>query len=315
MKIASIVLIRFGALRQFVFAAVCGMPAVFAMQLSSPTLESSPRFESTANEVTQVFTVLDRKGKPVAGLERKDLILSDDGAQVDEVKAFEQESETPLHIAVAIDLSGSVQGRVKYEIDVTTQFLQRVIRPADVGWIVGFNFVPHLVSDWARAREPLLAVTRRYPNAGTAFYDSVIFACKRLADASTNSHRRNVLVVISDGEDNTSHSSFRDTLDTVLRSGIIVLVVYTGYSSPPRELRNLVESTGGELFLGDTKRGVLKGLGRAEQAIRAQYFIAYRPAHFVRDGRFRSVRIRTARANFKVRCRRGYYADPAGTAK
>ncbi|HKR29562.1 MAG TPA: VWA domain-containing protein [Terriglobales bacterium] len=315
MKIASVVLIRCTGLRQFVVAAMCGLPAVCAVQFPSPTLESSPRFESTANEVTQVFTVLDRQGKPVSGLERKDFILSDDGAQVDELRAFEQQSETPLHIAVAIDLSGSVQGRVKYEIDVTTQFLRRVISPVDVGWIVGFNFAPYVVSDWARARENLLEVTRRDPNAGTAVYDTVIFACKRLADATTGAHRRNVLVVISDGEDNTSHSSFGETLEAVLRSGVVVLVVYTGYSSPSAQFRSLAESTGGELFFANTKRGVLKGLARAEHAIRAQYFVAYRPAHFVRDGRFRSVRIRTVSGGFRVRCRRGYYADPSGSAK
>lgn len=76
-------MIRCGALRQFVLSVVCGVPAVdFALQLPSPALESSPPFESTANEVAQVFTVLDRKGKPVAGLEGKDSILSDDGTQV-----------------------------------------------------------------------------------------------------------------------------------------------------------------------------------------------------------------------------------------
>ena len=304
-----------GGLLHLVFIVGCGAPAVFAVQLPSPTPESSPRFESTANEVMQVFTVLDRKGKPVSGLERKDLIVSDDGAQVDELRAFEQQSETPLHIAVAIDLSGSVQARVKYEIDVTTQFLQRVIGPADAGWIVGFNFLPHVVSDWARARETLLAVTRLDPTAGTALYDTVIFACKRLTDANTSSHRRNVLVVISDGEDNTSHSSFGKTLEAALRSGVTVLVVYTGYSSPSREFRSLAESTGGEVFFANTKRGVLKGLARAEQAIRAQYFIAYRPANFVRDGRFRSVHIRTVRNGLRVRCRRGYYADPSDRSK
>lgn len=90
-----------------------------------------------------------------------------------------------------------------------------------------------------------------------------------------------------------------------------MLVVYTGYSSPSRELGKLAEFAGGELFRADTKRGVLRGLSRAEEAIRAQYFVAYRPAPLVRDRRFRSVRIRTDRDGFRVRCRRGYYADPS----
>jgi Ca-activated chloride channel homolog len=307
-RVSQIFLIRFRGLRQFAFAAVCGVSSVLAGQLPAPVEDPPQKFESTIHEVTQIFTVFDRKGNPVAGLERQDFSVSDDGATVNELRAFEQQFDTPLHIAVAIDLSGSVQEKIKYEIDVSTKFLQRVIRPGDDGWIVGFNFVPHLVTDWTQARQILLEVTRRHPGAGTAFYDTAIFACKRLAASGTNSRRRDVLIVISDGEDNTSRSGFSETLETLLRSGVIVLAVYTGYSSPSRELRSLAESTGGKLFYANTKKGVLNGLAKAEQAIRGQYLIAYRPIDFAPDGRFRPVRLRTLRDDLKVRCRRGYYA-------
>lgn len=307
-------LVPWSRLRTLALAAAYGASPLFALQLTSPSVESASRFESTTNEVTHVFTVLDRRGRPVTGLESKDFSVSDDGIVVEELKGFTQQSDTPLHIAMAIDLSGSVHGRVKYEIDLSTKFLQRVIRPTDDGWIIGFNFLQYPVADWTLARDTLTAVARRYPSAGTAFYDTVILACKHLATSGGNSHRRDVLIVISDGEDNASRSGFGETLQTVSRSGVIVLVVYTGNSSSTRELRTLAESTGGEFFYASTKRGVLNGLARAEQAIRGQYLIAYRPASFAPDGRFRSVHIRSLREGLKVRCRRGYYASsPAST--
>ncbi|MFL6439904.1 MAG: VWA domain-containing protein [Terriglobales bacterium] len=308
MKCFQVPIIRRGCLLRFTFVAAWGVSSASAVQVSTPAVDPAPRFESTANEVTQIFTVLDRKGRPVSGLDSKDFSLLDDGAYVQEFKAFEQQSETPLHIAVAIDLSGSVQERVRYEIDVSTKFLQRIIRPSDEGWIVGFNYRSYLVTDWTRARQTLGEVTHREPRAGTAFYDAVMFACRRLASAGTDSHRRDVLVVISDGEDNASRSAFSETLQTVLRSGIVVLVVYTGASFPSRELRTLADATGGELFSANTKRGVLNGLARAEQAVRAQYLIAYRPANFAPDGRFRSIRLRVLRDHLRVRSRSGYYA-------
>ena len=308
MKFFRVPVSRRGCLLRLTFVAVWGVSSAFAVQVSTTPAEPAPRFESTAHEVTQIFTVLDRRGRPVSGLESRDFSLLDDGAYVQEFKAFEQQSETPLHMAVAIDLSGSVQERVRYEIDVSTKFLERIIRPSDEGWIVGFNYKPYLVTDWTRARQTLGEVTRREPRAGTAFYDAVMFACRRLASAGTDSHRRDVLVVISDGEDNASRSAFSETLQTVLRSGIVVLVVYTGASFPSRELRTLADATGGELFSANTKRGVLNGLARAEQAIRAQYLIAYRPANFAPDGRFRSIRLRVLRDHLRVRSRSGYYA-------
>jgi VWFA-related protein len=310
-KFFHVPVIRRGCLLRFTFVAAWGMSSAFAVQLSTPAVDPAPQFESTANEVTQIFTVLDRRGRPVSGLESKDFSLLDEGEYVQEFKAFEQQSETPLHMGVAIDLSGSVQERVRYEIDVSTKFLQRIIRPDDEGWIVGFNYKSYLVTDWTRARQTLGEVTHREPLAGTAFYDAVMFACQRLANAGTDSHRRDVLVVISDGEDNASGSAFGETLQTVLRSGIVVLVVYTGSSFPSHQLRTLAGATGGELFYANTKRGVLSGLARAEQAIRAQYLIAYRPANFAPDGRFRSIRLRVLREHLKVRSRSGYYARSA----
>jgi len=290
-----------------------GNPDQPSSLLSEPSVSVSaddpPRFQSSVTEVNQVFTVLDHKGHPIPDLLRSDFIIKDAGLSVDNVLAFRQQTETPLNIAVAIDLSGSVSSRVGYEVEVTTKFLRRVLRPGDTGRIIGFNYVSYLIEDLTDARRRLLAIHRREPGAGTAFYDAVIFACNRLA-AIPEKNRRDVLVVISDGVDNGSRANFQDALQAGVRKGVIVLVLYTGYDASTRELHTLADMTGGEFFGAATVRGVLNALAKAEQAIRGQYLLAYRPPEFIADGRFRQVSIRPLGKGLRVRCRKGYYADP-----
>lgn len=282
--------------------------------LSGPSVSLTPdepaHFQSSVTEVNQVFTVLDHRGHPISDLMRTDFVIKDAGLSVDNVVAFRQQTETPLNIAVAIDLSGSVSTRIGYEVEVTTKFLRRVLRSGDTGSIIGFNYVSYLIEDLANARNRLRAIHRREPGAGTAFYDAVIFACKRLAEAR-ETNRRDVLVVLSDGVDNGSHANFQLALETAVRKGVIVLVLYTGtYDASTRELHTLAEMTGGQFFSAETVHGVLNALAKAEQAIRGQYLLAYRPPEFIADGRFRLVSIHPLAKGLRVRCRKGYYADP-----
>ena len=307
---AKRILSTFGVL-VIVAAVACAQIPASSLNTVAAAAPSEPplHFQSSVTEVNHVFTVLDRKGHPIPDLRQTDFIIHDSGLSVGNVVAFRQQTETPLNIAVAIDLSGSVSSRVGYEVEVTTKFLKRVLRPGDTGRIIGFNYVSYLIEDLADARSKLLAIHRREPGAGTAFYDAVIFACKSLATAP-ETKRRDVLVVISDGVDNGSRSSFKDALEAAVRSGVIVLVVYTGFDGATRELRSLTDMTGGQFFSTVTVRGVLNALAKAEQAIRGQYLVAYRPPEFTADGRFRQVSIRPVTKGLRVRCRKGYYADP-----
>ena len=288
--------------------------SILSQPSASATADVPAHFQSSVTEVNQVFTVLDRKGHPIPDLQQADFVIKDSGLSVDNVLAFRQQTETPLNIAVAIDLSGSVSTRVGYEVEITTKFLRRVLRPGDSGRIIGFNYVSYLIEDLAAAHSRLLAIHRREPGAGTAFYDAVIFACNRLAEVP-ETNRRDVLVVISDGVDNGSRSNFQDALQAAVRKGVIVLVLFTGYDAPTRELHTLSEMTGGEFFNAVTVRGVLNALEKAEQAIRGQYLLAYRPPEFIADGRFRQVSIRPVGKGLRVRCRKGYYADPPTTGR
>jgi hypothetical protein len=45
-----------------------------------------------------------------------------------------------------------------------------------------------------------------------------------------------------------------------------------------------------------------------QEELRSQYALAYKPANFVADGRYRTIEILAQDRNLKVRTRKGYYA-------
>src|ERR1019366_10372264 len=83
--------------------------------------------------------------------------------------------------------------------------------------------------------------------------------------------------------------------------------------SPPggdRALRTLAESTGGKAFFPGSIRNMDHSLGNLQEVLHGRYFVAYRPAFFKRDGKYRTIDITARRSGRKLRvyARKGYYA-------
>lgn len=269
--------------------------------------EALPTIQKSVDEVNMLFTVTDHSGHPVHGLTGADFTVTD--RQVPSpITFFQSETDAPLRIAVAIDLSGSVAPKVKYEVRVATEFLARVMRPGDTAEIIGFGTRPYAQRDLAKASECLLALVQNDPRMGTAVYDVVRRTCAEMAAAAGVSRHRSILLLITDGEDNASRSTAGDALRAVEESGVIAFVVYTGGQDHPAFLRRLTKVSGGRIFDGSTSSRVAAALAKVTTILREQYLIAYRPRDLRRDGSFHEVKIAVQRRNLRVYCRRGYYA-------
>ena len=72
----------------------------------------------------------------------------------------------------------------------------------------------------------------------------------------------------------------------------------------------LADRSGGECVFPGNLRALDKYLSKLPEVIRSRYLIAYRPANFAPDGKYRNVRVTAAREGkrFKVHVRKGYYA-------
>ena len=157
------------------------------------------------------------------------------------------------------------------------------------------------------------------PGGGTALWDAVAFAADKLAARPESQPVARVLVVISDGEDNSSSVSLQQAIWVAQRGEVAIYTVSTkegsnGEYSPllgNRALKTLSEQTGGAIFTPGTLGGLNRSLADLQQALRGRYMVYYKPASSKPDGRYHAVDIKAAKDGHKLKvyARKGYYAS------
>ena len=145
--------------------------------------------------------------------------------------------------------------------------------------------------------------------------DAIAMSIQHLKKA----HRdKKVLVVITDGNDNSSILSMEHIMKSAHQSDVLIYGVGLLTEEEHREagrarraLNDLAEATGGKTFFPKDVEEVDAIAHLVAHDIRSQYIIEYSPSNSAMDNTFRAIRI-TAKApgNPTVRTRSGYYATP-----
>ncbi|MGB8013649.1 MAG: VWA domain-containing protein [Terriglobales bacterium] len=266
------------------------------------------------NEVRVVFTVTDRHGRYIKDLKRDDFRVIDDQLPA-ELRSFRSETDLPLQVGLLVDASNSVRDRFKFEQEAAIEFLNSIIRPNyDKAFIVGFDSTPEVTQDFTDSTENLSNGVRRLrAGGGTAMYDALYFACrdKLLKQEQTGPVRR-AIILLSDGEDNSSHVSREEAIDMAARAEVIVYTISTNISGMKgkgdKVLERIADATGGRAFFPFQMREVSDAFSSIQEELRSQYAVSYKPANFIADGRYRTIDIAALNKTLKVRTRKGYYA-------
>ncbi len=179
------------------------------------TLDESDVVRVTSNLVVVPVAVTDAGGNAVQGLKKEDFHLEEEG-RAQEVQTVGTAEEVPLDIVILFDISSSVTAKDFFarQQEAAARFLQLVMKPADRAAVVTIADKPALVQPLAPAATAAATAlkippaTRAVP---TAFYDSVTFAAKYLADNAPGNHRR-VILAVTDGDDNFSNAVREQTV-------------------------------------------------------------------------------------------------------
>jgi VWFA-related protein len=232
-----------------------------------------------------------------------------------ELRSFRNETDLPLQVGLLVDASNSVRDRFKFEQEAAIEFLNSIIRPRyDKAFVVGFDSTPEVTQDFTDNTENLSTGVRMLrAGGGTAMYDALYFACrdKLMKQEQTGSVRR-AIILLSDGEDNSSHVSREEAIEMAERADAIVYTISTNISGTKgkgdKVLERIAEATGGRAFFPFQMRDVADAFFSIQEELRSQYAVAYKPANFVADGHYRTIEILAQDKNLKVRTRKGYYA-------
>jgi Ca-activated chloride channel homolog len=296
----------------------------------SPNAESSspddPPFalHSVVNEVALLFAATDH-GKSVTDLTREGVELLDDKKSPSVITGFRNETQLPLRLGIVIDTSNSITSRFSFEQNAATDFLQEVVADKnDLAFVVGVAYSVLLVQDFTNDQQRIShGVDQLAPAGGTALWDAVAFAADKLSRPETQPVAR-MLVVISDGKDNSSSTTLKEAIEAAERGEVFVYTVSTREATDApnteddgertlvgdRALKLLADRTGGAAFVPGSLKGLSRSLDELQQVIRSRYLISYKPAQFKSDGHYRSIEITAKTSGHKLRVysRKGYYA-------
>jgi Ca-activated chloride channel homolog len=270
----------------------------------------------SVDDVALFFSVSSH-GHMVNDLEESSIQIRDDNKPPVKVVQFAPQSKLPLRLALLVDTSGSVQERFSFEKKAATKFIQKVLsNPADLGFIAGFANEPTVTQDFSADPVELgKGIDKLSNGGGTSLFDAVSFACRKLGEYPDDERVARVLVILSDGEDNSSHSSLKQSVQVAERTGVTIYTVSTredmgDKTDADKVLGVLAERTGGEAMFPGDLHTLGSSLDKLRELIRSRYFIAYKPANFQPNGSYHPITV-IAEKNGKrlqVRARKGYHA-------
>jgi VWFA-related protein len=269
------------------------------------------------NEVNLIFTVTDKHGHFITGLQQQNFGLLDDGRPPLSVLQFTQQTNLPLRVGVLLDTSSSIRQRFQFEQDSAIEFFLQVLHRNDRAFVEGFDVQTDLAQDFTNNVDLLNQGIRKLrPGGGTALFDAVYKTCRdQMLTLRDQGNLRRALILVSDGDDNYSRAEESDAIKMCQRAQTIVYSISTNIS-PSKDkgdevLKQISKATGGQAFYPIRIEDVAMGFRSIEEELRSQYSLVYRPANFQNDGSFRTIYLHAIDPRYQVRAEEGYFAPRA----
>jgi VWFA-related protein len=276
--------------------------------------ESLLILRTTVSEVHLVFTVTDKQGRYIRGMKQDDFKILDDRKPPKEILSFHSETDLPLQVGLLIDTSQSVRDRFKFEQEAAIEFLRQTIRPKyDQSFVIGFGLKPEVTQDFTADRDKLFAGIRMLrPGNLTAVYDAVYYACreKLLRQAQAGPVRR-AIILLSDGNDNSSHVTREQAIEMSQRAEVAVYTISTNLASSGgkgrKNLERIADATGGRSYAPRQITEVAEAFASIQEELRSQYAVSYKPEAFKLDDHYRTIEVQAHnQKGLRIHSREGY---------
>ncbi len=314
---------------------LCLLTPVSVRSLAQETQEPpvSGQTLKVTTEVVNVYAVVkDKKGHLIPNLNKEDFEVREDKAP-QKILYFSRETDTPLTMGILVDTSPSQEHVLSIEQREAKAFLQQVLRPKDLAFVLHFDLEVELLQDFTASQNLLAkAIDETVINGGgrgpmpSTFPGSSDPCCTKLYDAAylastemmKNEVGRKVLILLTDGEDVGSSVKLERALEAAQKSDVIIYCInisdrmfYIGMGMPfsgESVLKKLADDTGGRVIDVKHERDAHAAFQQIADELRTQYLLGYTPTNTKHDGTFRKIEVRTTNGNYKVQARRGYYA-------
>jgi VWFA-related protein len=272
-----------------------------------------PTFSTESDLVVLHVNIKDPRGAYVSGLAQGAFAVLEDG-RPQTIRFFANE-DGPVTVGLLIDSSGSMQPNRERVIAAATAFAEASNRNDEM-FALAFNEnvraalppTAPFTNDVAVLRDALARTI--HARGLTGLFDAISAGLDYLGRGN---HERKILVVVSDGGDNASRTSFDEVIRKTQASNAVIytvaLVDPLERDANPKLLKQIARASGGEAFAPRDIREITEVLRHIARDIRQTYTIGYVSTNSARDGAFRLVRVIVDAPNRRrlvVRTRAGY---------
>jgi Ca-activated chloride channel homolog len=296
---------------------IFGLIGAAAFGQQTPT-ENDAVFRSDTRLVELHVGVTDSEGHLVTNLPESAFhVFENDVSQ--EIKVFKRE-DAPVSMGLIIDNSVSMRDK-RAKVASAALTLVRASNPGDEVFIVNFNEQIQLIQEFTRDPAQMeRTLSKIDSNGATALRDALDFGIAHLKRLGANDTK--VLLVVTDGEDNSSGQTLARLARAAQQSGVLIYAIgllsdtdEQEAARAKRDLDTLTLGTGGEVFYPQALAEVEGIALQVAKDIRSKYTIGYTPTDQRQDGTFRRVRVTVSTpAGAVVRTRSGYYATTPGSS-
>ena len=224
-----------------------------------------------------------------------------------------------MTIALLVDTSGSIRDKLRFEEEAAIEFFYSTLqRGKDKALVISFDSGVDLLQDFTDDPEKLADKIRKIrAGGGTSLYDAIYLAINQKLAGQNGRH---IVIVITDGDDNSSRVSLTETLEAAQKNDVSIYAISTNstafFGSKEQErgdktLRKLAEETGGKAFFPLKVQDLASSFLDIHEELRSQYQIAYRSTNTKMDGTFRRIRVDVSDKRYKARAKAGYYMPKA----
>ncbi len=309
------------------------LPTDAASDVSKPQTTPTPtaNIDEDEGDVIRVdsalvpipVSVIDQTGKAITNLKLEDFELLVDG-KVAEISDLSR-SETPVRLALLFDNSSSVTQAREFEKKAAVRFFKRVIRPEkDLAAIYSVSTVSRLEQPLTKNVSLLTSAIENFPQpeGATALLDAIIKAANHLREVEG----RRVIVIVSDGDDTISDSTFEETVRAASAANCQIYVVKTtefenfkrtgvrgGNAniralSAERRMQEIAMQTGGAVYSPIDERELDQAFNQISAELAQTYILNYYPEENARSNEFRTISLAVKnKKDLTVRTRKGYY--------
>ncbi len=243
--------------------------------------------------LSMLFWAKNKMGYPVWDIKKQQVKILENGKTCQILKLEQVTEKLPVNLIIVLDhshsmISDNYSKLDQYKIELYKEqmktfsplfnakkaintFLKKFDKPNDRALIVGFSSKVDLVTNLTNDKQLLSThMNRLEEDGGTAFYDAINTGLDSLIEKKGI----NVIVALTDGDDNSSSNSAQDIIKKAKESEIPIYIVGLGEIK-----KNLLESisnaTNGEFYYTKNSTSLIEVYDHVAKQIKSIYEIKY----------------------------------------